>query len=99
VSWRSGSGQSAARLKLETLELKREFSIQFHVSLLVLTFDVQRSLLIGLSIFRALVTECRRDVSLLSPSLLASVNVTLTALSSDLEVAARTASVVSSYMY
>lgn len=58
--------------------------------------EKSRSLLISLSIFRALVTECRRDVSLLSPSLLASVDVTLTALSSDLEVAARTASVVSS---
>jgi protein EFR3 len=53
----------------------------------------------SLSIFRALATECRRDVSLLTPSLLASVNVTLTALSSDLEVTARTASVVSLQIY
>lgn len=45
--------------------------------------------------FKALATECRRDVSLLSPSLLASINLTLTSLSSDLEVAARAASVVS----
>lgn len=56
------------------------------------------SLLISLSIFRALATECRRDISLLSPSLIASVNATLTALSSDLEVSARTASVVSSFI-
>jgi|SRR5882762_766414 len=65
----------------------------------VLIFNVLRSLLISLSISRALVTECRRDVSLLSPSLLASVNTVLSALSSDLEVAARTASVVSLGLY
>lgn len=52
------------------------------------------SLLISLAIFKALATECRRDISLLSSSLLSSVNATLTALRTDLEVAARAASVV-----
>jgi len=43
---------------------------------------------------KALATECRRDISLLSASLVASVDITLSALPSDLEVMARTASVV-----
>lgn len=55
-----------------------------------------RSLLISLSIFRSLATECRRDIALLSPSLVGSVNATLTAVPSDLEVLARAASVVCS---
>ncbi|THH15379.1 hypothetical protein EW146_g5089 [Bondarzewia mesenterica] len=50
------------------------------------------SLLISLSILRALITECRRDVSLLTPSLLAAVDVTLEGFSSDLEVSAKVAS-------
>jgi hypothetical protein len=53
------------------------------------------SLLISLSILRALATECRRDIALLSPSLIASVECTLSAVPSDLEVVARAASVVS----
>ena len=53
-----------------------------------------RSLLISLAIFRALATECRRDIALLSPSLIASVDATLSAVPSDLEVVARAASVV-----
>jgi protein EFR3 len=32
------------------------------------------SLLISLAIFRALATECRRDIALLSPSLVAAVD-------------------------
>lgn len=54
-----------------------------------------RSLLITLSILRALAVECRRDISLLSPALVACLKVTLDSLSSDLEVVARAASVVS----
>ena len=54
-----------------------------------------RSLLITLAIIKALATECRRDLALLTASLLASVNITLSALSNDLEVAARAGSVVS----
>jgi hypothetical protein len=50
--------------------------------------------LITLSILKALATECRRDISLLTSSLVASVDATLAALPSDLEVMARTASVV-----
>ncbi|KAF7967328.1 hypothetical protein HWV62_34705 [Athelia sp. TMB] len=55
------------------------------------------SLLIGLAIFQALTNECRRDVSLLSPSLIASLSATLAALSSDLEVTARTANVFAAW--
>ncbi|KAI0638061.1 hypothetical protein C8Q77DRAFT_1089093 [Trametes polyzona] len=55
------------------------------------------SLLITLAIIKALATECRRDVALLSPSLLSSVNVTLSSLSADLEVAARAASVFTTW--
>ncbi|KAI0796779.1 hypothetical protein C8Q75DRAFT_710209 [Abortiporus biennis] len=55
------------------------------------------SLLITLAMFKALATECRRDISLLSSSLLASINVTLSGLSSDLEVAARAASVFAAW--
>lgn len=57
---------------------------------------VRRSaLLITLSIIRSLATECRRDITLLSPSLISAVDTTLGALPSDLEVIARAASVVS----
>lgn len=52
------------------------------------------SLLITLAIFRALATECRRDVALISPSLIASVEATMAAVPKDLEVVARAASVV-----
>ena len=62
----------------------------------ILLNPFSRSLLISLSIFRSLATECRRDIALLSPSLVGSVNVTLTAVPSDLEVLARVASVVCS---
>ncbi|KAH9853607.1 hypothetical protein C2E23DRAFT_728277 [Lenzites betulinus] len=55
------------------------------------------SLLITLAIIKALATECRRDVALLSPSLLASVNVTLSSLSTDLEIAARAATVFTTW--
>ncbi|KAK7695970.1 hypothetical protein QCA50_000609 [Cerrena zonata] len=55
------------------------------------------SLLISLAIFKALATECRRDISLLSGSLLSSINATLTSLRTDLEVAARVASVFNAW--
>ncbi|KAI0832301.1 hypothetical protein BC628DRAFT_1308939 [Trametes gibbosa] len=55
------------------------------------------SLLITLAIIKALATECRRDVALLSPSLLSSVNVTLSSLSTDLEIAARAATVFTTW--
>ncbi|KAH0587740.1 hypothetical protein H2248_006499 [Termitomyces sp. 'cryptogamus'] len=55
------------------------------------------SLLISLSILRALATECRRDIALLSPSLVACVDVTMEAVPTDLEVAARAASVFTSW--
>lgn len=58
-------------------------------------YRIPSSLLITLAMFKALATECRRDVSLLSSSLLSAVNCTLSSLSSDLEVVARAASVVS----
>ncbi|KAF8914044.1 hypothetical protein CPB84DRAFT_1758234 [Gymnopilus junonius] len=55
------------------------------------------SLLISLSIFRSLATECRRDIALLSPSLIASVDFTLNLVPSDLEVIARAASVFTAW--
>lgn len=55
------------------------------------------SLLITLAIFKALATECRRDMSLLSSSLLSCVHIALLALPSDLELAARTASVFTAW--
>ncbi|KAJ7178993.1 hypothetical protein C8R46DRAFT_986524 [Mycena filopes] len=55
------------------------------------------SLLITLAIFRALATECRRDIGLISPSLVASVAATMTAVPKDLEVVARTASVFTAW--
>jgi hypothetical protein len=53
------------------------------------------SLLITLAIFKALVTECRRDLSLLTRALISSVVAALSSFPRDLEVAARSASVVS----
>ncbi|KAF8917910.1 hypothetical protein CPB85DRAFT_1474452 [Mucidula mucida] len=55
------------------------------------------SLLISLAIFRSLATECRRDIALLSPSLVASVDASLAAVPSDLEVVARAASVFTAW--
>ena len=54
----------------------------------------QSSLLISLAVFRSLATECRRDIALLTPSLVASVEATIYSVISDLEVLARAASVV-----
>ncbi|KAI0053018.1 hypothetical protein FA95DRAFT_1055084 [Auriscalpium vulgare] len=54
------------------------------------------SLLISLSIMKALASECRRDISLLTPSLLAAVDAAL-ASSSDLEVVARVASLFKAF--
>ncbi|CAA7259894.1 unnamed protein product [Cyclocybe aegerita] len=55
------------------------------------------SLLISVAIFRSLATECRRDIALLSPSLIGSVDFTLASVPSDLEVVARTASVFTAW--
>ncbi|KAJ7044491.1 hypothetical protein C8F04DRAFT_1068540 [Mycena alexandri] len=55
------------------------------------------SLLITLAIFRALATECRRDIGLTSPSLVASVGATMAAVPTDLEVVARAASVFTAW--
>ncbi|KAI0698551.1 hypothetical protein C8T65DRAFT_660552 [Cerioporus squamosus] len=55
------------------------------------------SLLITLAIIKAIATECRREMALLSPALLASVNVTLLTLSADLEIAARAATVFTAW--
>ncbi|KAH8105952.1 hypothetical protein BXZ70DRAFT_886723 [Cristinia sonorae] len=55
------------------------------------------TLLITLAILKALATECRRDISLLSSSLLGSISVTLSSLTEDLEVVARAASVFSAW--
>ncbi|KAG6854863.1 hypothetical protein C0991_012053 [Blastosporella zonata] len=55
------------------------------------------SLLISLAILRALATECRRDIALISPSLVACVDATMEALPTDLEVVARAASVFTSW--
>ncbi|EKM59162.1 uncharacterized protein PHACADRAFT_181156 [Phanerochaete carnosa HHB-10118-sp] len=55
------------------------------------------SLLITLATIKALATECRRDLPLLTASLLASVNLALTTLSNDLEVAARAGSVFTAW--
>ncbi|KAN0131415.1 hypothetical protein V8E53_010792 [Lactarius tabidus] len=49
------------------------------------------ALLISLSIFKALATECRRDISLLTPSLLASISTVLSTFPSDIEVSAKAA--------
>ncbi|KAI0284326.1 hypothetical protein BGY98DRAFT_948966 [Russula aff. rugulosa BPL654] len=50
-----------------------------------------KSLLISLSIFKALATECRRDISLLTSSLLASVDTVVSAFPSDIEVSVKAA--------
>ncbi|THV08394.1 hypothetical protein K435DRAFT_740455 [Dendrothele bispora CBS 962.96] len=55
------------------------------------------TLLLELSIFRSLAIECRRDIALLSPSLLASIEVTLSITSNDLEVVSRAASVFTAW--
>ncbi|KAH7914390.1 hypothetical protein BJ138DRAFT_1000116 [Hygrophoropsis aurantiaca] len=55
------------------------------------------SLLITLAIVRALAVECRRDIALLSSSLVACLRITLEALSSDLEVCARAASLFTAW--
>ncbi|KAJ3573353.1 hypothetical protein NP233_g2488 [Leucocoprinus birnbaumii] len=58
---------------------------------------MRASLLITLSIFRSLALECKRDIALLSPSLVSSVEITLTSLSNDLEVVVRVASVFTAW--
>lgn len=56
---------------------------------------LHRTLLVSLNIFKALVTECRRNLSLLSAALISSLDAVLEALPDDLEVAAKAATVVS----
>ncbi|KAF9226605.1 hypothetical protein BS17DRAFT_800622 [Gyrodon lividus] len=55
------------------------------------------SLLITLAILRALAIECRRDISLLSPSLVSCLKITLDVVASDLEICARAASVFTAW--
>ncbi|KAF9268121.1 hypothetical protein L218DRAFT_954503 [Marasmius fiardii PR-910] len=55
------------------------------------------SLLITLAIFRSLAIECRRDLNLISASLVASIEATLSSISGDLEVSARAASVFTTW--
>lgn len=55
------------------------------------------TLLITLNIMKALTTECRRDLTLLSASLMSSLNATLGALPNDLEVVAKVASVFAAW--
>ncbi|KAJ7590858.1 hypothetical protein C8J56DRAFT_934069 [Mycena floridula] len=55
------------------------------------------SLLISLAIFRSLATECRHNIALLSPSLMASLEATLSALPSDMEAVARAATVFTAW--
>ncbi|EKM80168.1 hypothetical protein AGABI1DRAFT_120198 [Agaricus bisporus var. burnettii JB137-S8] len=57
---------------------------------------MRASLLVTLSIFRSL-AECKRDIALLSPFLVASVETTLSSLCSDLEVAVRATSVFTAW--
>ncbi|KAI0320684.1 hypothetical protein OF83DRAFT_1238625 [Amylostereum chailletii] len=58
---------------------------------------MRASLLISLAIMRALATECRRDIPLLTPSLLSAVDATLAALPSDLEVSAKAATLFTTW--
>lgn len=55
------------------------------------------TLLVTLGIYKALATECKNDVGLIMPFLLAAVDATLSALPNDLEVAAKTASVFTAW--
>ncbi|CAK5275407.1 unnamed protein product [Mycena citricolor] len=58
---------------------------------------MRASLLITLAILRALATECRRDIGLFSPPLIASIAATVNAVPGDLEVVARAASVFTAW--
>lgn len=53
------------------------------------------SLLVTLALFKALATECRHELSLFTPYLIRTVSLVFSQLSGDLEVMARSASVVS----
>lgn len=55
------------------------------------------SLLITLAILRTLAVECRHDISLLSPSLVSCLRITLDSVSSDLDVCTRAASVFTAW--
>ncbi|KAF9076803.1 hypothetical protein BDP27DRAFT_1442186 [Rhodocollybia butyracea] len=58
---------------------------------------IRASLLITLAILRSLATECRRDIALLSLSLIAAIEITLSTALDDLEVVARAASVFNAW--
>jgi hypothetical protein len=93
VNWRNESKTSATRRGQETFDQERVC-----LTVVGLNFGLSSpssSLLISLAIFRSLVTECRRDIALLSSSLIGSIDCTLASVPSDLEVVARAASVVS----
>jgi len=93
VNWRNESKTSATRREQETFDQERVC-----LTVVGLNFGLSSpssSLLISLAIFRSLVTECRRDIALLSSSLIGSIDCTLASVPSDLEVVARAASVVS----
>ena|ERR1700761_4296056 len=53
------------------------------------------SLLITLALFKALATECRQELSLLTPYLMRTLSLAFSRLRNDLEVIAKAASVVS----
>lgn len=97
MNWRNDSGQSVERLRQGISATGRE---DFYIlrQAVPLIYE-RRSLLISLAIFQSLATECRRDIALLSPSLMASIDVTLSALPTDLEIVARAASVVCSLQH
>ena len=77
----------------EILGLERKFRLLGSIDRSLIMY--RRSLLITLNIFKVLIEECRRDLSLLSPPLMSSLDTALASLSSDLEVCAKVASVVS----
>ena len=93
VTWRNVLRPSATKQKQVMFAPEREFNYLKYASMALNEVSFS-SLLISLAIFRALATECRRDIALLSPSLIASVDCTLVSVPSDLEVTARAASVV-----
>jgi hypothetical protein len=80
--------------RTETLDRARTFA-PCQLSGRIADLSSRSSLLVTLAIYKALATECRRDISLLSPTLLSSLDITLAALPSDLEICVRAASVVS----
>ncbi len=93
VTWRNVLRPSATKQNQVTFVPEREFHDSKYASMTLNEVSLS-SLLISLAIFRALAMECRRDINLLSLSLIASVDCTLASVPSDLEITARAASVV-----